>query len=332
MTSGTVMCVVFHGGTASVFREGFEARLADDLAGRVRIGVVPDRIEGADRATYAEADVIVSTVFNATSPAPTRLRLLHLPAAGTDAIAFERLPPGCLVCKCFGHETAIAEYVMAALLRQVVPLSEADAALRQGRWQYSAATSGRLHGELAEKTIGILGFGHIGRQVAERAKAFGMRIHVCNRTLVAEGGTVDRAWTMDGLAGFWPSADFLVVCLPLASDTEGLVDAAAFAAMRDDAVFVNVGRGAVVDEQALFDALRERRIAGAVIDTWYSYPGSADAICRPGRLPFHELPNVLMTPHMSGWTRGMVRRRQETIAENLSRLAAGRPLLNVVHP
>jgi len=101
-------------------------------------------------------------------------------------------------------------------------------------------------------------------------------------------------------------------------------------AMRADAVLVNVGRGPVVDEQALYEALKARQIGGAVIDTWYQYPSPTQAECAPSRYDFASLDNVLMTPHMSGWTAGTVRRRQETLADNITRLSRGLPLINVL--
>ena len=122
----------------------------------------------------------------------------------------------------------------------------------------------------------------------------------------------------------------VVVSLPLSASTHGLVNASALAAMRPDAVLVNVGRGPVVDEKALFDALRMRRIGGAVIDTWYHYPTPSQPECAPSAFDFASLDNVLMTPHMSGWTAGTVRRRQETLADNITRLSTGLPLVNVL--
>jgi phosphoglycerate dehydrogenase-like enzyme len=123
----------------------------------------------------------------------------------------------------------------------------------------------------------------------------------------------------------------VVVTLPLVDTTRGLVGRQALAAMRPDAVLVNVGRGAVIDEAALFDALQSGRLASAIIDTWYQYPDATRAACAPSaRFDFASLPNVLMTPHMSGWTEGTVRRRQQTLAENITRLVRGEPLLNVL--
>jgi len=110
----------------------------------------------------------------------------------------------------------------------------------------------------------------------------------------------------------------------------GLVNSKALQAMRPDALLINVGRGPVIDEQALFEALKERRIGGAVIDTWYQYPSPSSPECAPSKYNFASLDNVQMTPHMSGWTAGTVRRRQETLAENISRLSQGQALINVL--
>ncbi len=134
------------------------------------------------------------------------------------------------------------------------------------------------------------------------------------------------------LHAFMASFDVTVVSLPLTPQTQGLVNAAALQAMRSSAWIVNVGRGPVIDEQALHVALRTQRIGGAIIDTWYQYPTADRAACAPSKLDFAALPNVVMTPHMSGWTSGTVRRRQETMADNISRLATGRPLLNLLKP
>jgi len=130
---------------------------------------------------------------------------------------------------------------------------------------------------------------------------------------------------------FRGAVDAVVVSLPLTDNTKGLVNAQAIAAMRPDAVLMNVGRGAVIDEKALYDALASRHIGGAVIDTWYQYPTPTQAECAPSQYDFAALDNVLMTPHMSGWTSGTVRRRQETLADNIARLSRGESLINVLH-
>jgi phosphoglycerate dehydrogenase-like enzyme len=121
-----------------------------------------------------------------------------------------------------------------------------------------------------------------------------------------------------------------VVTLPLAEGTAGLLDAAALRCMKPTAWLINVSRGGIVDEQALFEALRLRRIGGAVIDVWYRYPPPGRPSGPPATLPFHELDNIVMTPHASAWTDGLLPRRNRAMADNLNRLARGAPLLNVV--
>lgn len=319
--------IVFHGENAASFRSGFAERLSQPA----EIRVLPDvLVEEADRRAYAEADVIVGVRFDAGLPMPRHLALFHVPGAGYDAVDLNLLPAEATVCNCFGHEQAIAEYVFAALLARHVPLDDADRHLRRGEWTYQSGSPIRLHGEMAGKTIGLLGFGHIGKAIARRAKAFEMGVTVANRSPVAPSETVDRSFSLDRLAAFWASADVFVVTVPLTPETAGIVDAAAFAAMRPEAVIFNVGRGPTIDERALYEALRDRRIAGAVIDTWWVYPAAGDTAKLPSNLPFHELPNIVMTPHMSGWTDGTVARRRAVIADNVDRRLAGRSCTNVV--
>jgi phosphoglycerate dehydrogenase-like enzyme len=319
--------IVFHGQNAANFRHGFEQLIAPEH----HIVDVSDALDQVgERGHYESADVVIGIKLNDGMPVPRQARLFHAPAAGTDAVNTALLPAQCALANCFGHENAIAEYVMAALLTRHVPLTQADHDLRQQRWTFWAGRQAALRTELGAQTLGLLGFGHIAQTLAQRAKAFGMRVHVANRSPV-QHPVVDQSWTLDGLHEFMAEVDAVVVSLPLTDSTQGLVDARAIAAMRPDAVLVNVGRGAVIEEKALYDALLARRIGGAVIDTWYQYPTPTQTECAPSQYDFAALDNVLMTPHMSGWTAGTVRRRQETLAENIGRLSRSEPLINVLH-
>ncbi len=321
------MRIIFHGENAASFSQGF----AELLGGDAEIRLLPDVLAtDADKASYAQADAIIGVKFDESLPSPAGLKLFHVPGAGYDAVKLDLLPASAAICNCFGHEQAIAEYVMGALLSRAIPLTDADRRLRQGDWAYWAGAPERVHGEIAGKTIGLLGFGHIGKAIAARAKAFEMWVHVANRSAVPPSPLVDLAFGLDELPAFLGSVDVLVVSVPLTEETRGIVGAAAFAAMRPDAVVINVGRGPTVDEQALYDALKNKRIGGAVIDTWYRYPQAGETAPLPSDLPFHELSNVLMTPHMSGWTSGTIRRRQAVIADNIRRRFANEPLVNVV--
>ena len=318
--------IAFHGQNAANFRQNFEALIGADH----QIVDLSDGLQLSGEAAHFEtADVIVGIKLDASMPTPKKLRLYHAPSAGTDMIDVSLLPAASTLCNCHGHENAIAEYVMAALLLRHVPLAQADADLRQGKWTYFAGRPAALRTELGQQTIGLLGFGHIAQTVALRAKAFGMRVHVANRSAVA-APQVDQAFGLNDLPAFMGSVDAVVVSLPLTPETTGIVNQAALRAMRPDAVLINVGRGPVVDEQALFDVLSKHQIGGAIIDTWYQYPTPDRMECAPSELDFAALDNVTLTPHMSGWTSGTVARRQQTMAGNIARLCRGEELVNVL--
>src|SRR3546814_1089614 len=123
-------------------------------------------------------------------------------------------------------------YVMAGLPARHVPLVDADRRLRDADWAYWAGAPERAHDEMAGKTIGLLGFGHIGKAVAARAKAFEMTVHVANRSVVPASPLVDREFTLDDLPSFWRSADVFVVSVPLTEETRGIVGTSAFSALR----------------------------------------------------------------------------------------------------
>jgi len=124
-------------------------------------------------------------------------------------------------------------------------------------------------------------------------------------------------------------ADYLAVTLSLTDATRGILGERELRKMKPTAVLINVARAEIVDEDALYQALAEQRIAGAALDVWYRYPKAAGPTL-PARQPFHELPNVLMTPHVSGWTEGMLEARAKLIAENIQRTARGESPLNLI--
>jgi phosphoglycerate dehydrogenase-like enzyme len=182
--------------------------------------------------------------------------------------------------------------------------------------------------ELAGKTLGILGYGHIGQAVARRARAFDMEVRAIRRNF---GASADdrfaRIEGIDGVGHLLRCSDFLVITLPLTPETRGLLGEREFAAMTPTAILVNVARGEILDEDALYAALAERRIAAAALDVWYLYPTSSEPTL-PSRRAFHTLPNVLMTPHVADGTEGTVAARAKLIAENIQRIARGdSPLL-----
>lgn len=317
-----MMKIVFYGANAATFEPGLSAQL--DMPHEIT--VISDAVDGAGEAeALAGADVVVGVHYNGKGVQAARL--FQLPAAGYDKVDMDALPDGCAVCNAFGHENAIAEYVMMALLSRHVPLADADTRLRRGDWHYWAGGPDGLRTELGQQSIGIVGHGHIGKAVKDRALAFGMTVHVANRSPVADGRVT--AHGLDGLAEMMGQVDFVLNTLPLTDTTASLIGTTELAAMRDGAVVMNVGRGPVIDEDALFAAVKDGRL-GAILDTWYVYPSAETPNPMPSKHSFHTLPNVMITPHMSGWTTGTIARRTATVAENVNRLARGEDLINVI--
>jgi phosphoglycerate dehydrogenase-like enzyme len=124
-------------------------------------------------------------------------------------------------------------------------------------------------------------------------------------------------------------ADYVVVAMPATPATIGCLDRERLGLMKRSAYLINLARAEIVDEDALYEALAERRITGAALDVWYRYPTTAEPTA-PARRPFHELPNVLMTPHIAGWTDGTLDARAALIAENIGRTERGELPLNLV--
>ena len=307
-------------------------RLAPRLATDWNIAAwVPEDGPGKLAELMATVDAMVSGPFGDTLPASPRLRLFHVPFAGYEWLDRGLLPADCVVCNTFEHEVPIAEYVLRAMLEWQIGATPAAADFRAGSWRYHGPPDGPFHGEIFAKTVGLLGYGHIAQEVARRAAAFGMRCVAVTRTDRPTPAPLDWLGTTSAdLDRMLEESDFLVVACPLSAETEGVIDAAALARMKPSAVLINVARGLIVDERDLYQALRDKVIAGATLDVWYRYPSERESSPRPSAYPFHELDNVEMTPHCSAWTEGQVDRRWDFVAANLDRFARGELLHNVI--
>ena len=321
------MKALFLGNVAADTAAGIQDRLPPGLDAAV---IADPRELARVPAVAAEADILVSNHWRADYPPAPRVRLVQSVATGIELIDLTALPRGVPVCNAFGHETAIAEYVLMTMLVWSHRFREIEGDFRtRSSWRPSWVQSGAPHGEIRGLTVGIVGLGRVGREVATRAAAFGCRVVAANRSPREPGGGVERIFPLAELDRMLPDCDVVVIAAAQGPETEGLFDSRRLALMPRSAFLVNIARGAIVDEAALYAALRERTIAGAAIDVWWRYPDASEPERRPSRFPFHELPNIIMTPHCSGWTEGMVHRRWDEIAENIRRFASGENLLNI---
>jgi phosphoglycerate dehydrogenase-like enzyme len=319
----------------AAFAGSFAVRLIEPVRKRLTI---PCEIVSGDEASIldrlGDADILVSMAFTKEmAAAGNRLRLVQVPGAGLDRIDRSQLRAGLALANAYGHEAGIAEHLIGAMIALTRSFQRLDRKLKAGEWdsQWAIGTPAPpLWPELAGKTLGILGFGHIGESLARRAHAFDMKVCAIRRHAQADAphglmfvGGPER---LDELLA---RSDYLAITLSLSAETLGLLDARRLGLMKPSAYLINVARAEIVDEQALYDALAGGRLAGAALDVWYRYPTSAGS-APPATAPFHELSNVIMTPHVSGWTEGMLEARAGVIAENIARTAGGEKPVNAI--
>jgi phosphoglycerate dehydrogenase-like enzyme len=276
------------------------------------------------------ADVIVGGAIPIPWPSVPKLKLFQIPWTGYDFTAPEKMPSGVPVANTFEHESAIAEYVLLGMLEWQIGLTQMDTQFRAGGWAGHPTGRGPTHRELRGQTVGIVGYGHIGREVALRARAFGMRCIGVRRSDVPCPPELDWLGSADQLDELLEVADFVVVACDLNERTTGMINAGRLAVMKPDSVIINVARGRVIDETALYDALVAKQIGGAILDTWYNYYMAGEEPVWPCNQPFQELSNTILSAHRSGTTTEMHERRWQFVAQNCARVEREEPPENVV--
>jgi phosphoglycerate dehydrogenase-like enzyme len=283
---------------------------------------------------FERADVIVGgPLTEAIVERAQALRLFHVFRGGIDGLGVDLLPGSVAVANTFHHEVGVAEFAVAAVLLLPRRIALHDRLLRSGDW-----TGSVMWGEppeydtLVGRRVLIVGVGHIGSAIAQRLRGFEPELIGVSRDPNREIPVVDSVIGIEQLPAELPDADFVVLSVRLAPNTEGLIGSHELDLMKETAYLVNVARGGVVDEAALYEALKAKNIAGAAVDVWYRYPTARDERCMPSEYPFEELDNVIMSCNRSSWTRQMLEGRVRDVATNVRRLAAGEPLINLVRP
>jgi phosphoglycerate dehydrogenase-like enzyme len=250
---------------------------------------------------------------------------LQLFSAGLDHVPFGRVPAGVTVAgNVGGWAEPMAEHVLAMVLALAKRLFVEHEELRRGAFNEDLPTR-----ELRGRTCAVIGYGAIGRAVAVLVRALGMRVYAVNTSGTTDD-PVDFAGTAAELEPVLRAADVVVLTLPLTAATRGLIGARELAWMRDDAVLVNVARGAIVDEAALYHHLREHPDFSAGLDVWWDEPAAGE----PFRLayPFLDLPNVLGSPHNSGIVDGWFTFGLRRAAANVRRRLLGEPVVGIACP
>jgi phosphoglycerate dehydrogenase-like enzyme len=298
--------------------------LRQGLAGLgIGVAIVAETDAVGFRREMRDADIllhVLEPVTVAAIEAAPALRLIQKIGVGVNTIDLDAARRcGVAVCNMPGTNTqAVAEMTLLLMLATLRRLAQLDRLTRSGEgWRLNPATADDL-GELRGRTVGLVGFGAVGRQLAPILTAIGANVVYTNRRPAADAPI---RWLP--LAELLPAADVLSLHLPLTAETTGLIDAAALSAMRPGSVLINTARGPLVDEAALVRALMSGHLRGAGLDVFCREPIGADD-------PLLKLPNVVTTPHLAWLTAETLDRSLAVIAENCRRLAAGEPLLHRV--
>lgn len=271
-----------------------------------------------------DAEVLLVLDFRSTTlrdawPRAKRLRWIHVAAAGVDTVLFpELVSSSVILTNSRGvFDQAIAEYVLGLMLAFAKDFPATVDLQRRHRWQH------RETEHVRGQTVLVVGAGGIGRAIGRLAGSAQMRVVGVARSARASDPDLGRVVAVRDLSTALGKADFIVIAAPLTSETRGLIDAAAFDRMKPTARLINVGRGPIVDEAALLEALQTKRIAGAALDVFMREPLPTDH-------PFWDLPGLIVSPHMSGDFVGWMSALSGLFVENYLRWRRGDPLLNVV--
>ncbi len=290
---------------------------------------------------WARTEILyTNTVLPALDLAP-RLRWVQFHWAGIDSINIEPLvrKPEISITTLSGvTATPIAEYAVMMLLSlghrmPELVINQRKAEWPKDRWERFSPL------ELRDSTVGIVGYGSIGRQIARLLKEFGATVLATKRDVMhpedngyvfegqgdPEGNFIHRLYPPQALRSMLKDCDFVVVTAPLTSETRNMIGIEELSSMQSHAFFINISRGGIVDQKALLEVLKDKRIAGAALDVFSDEPLSPDH-------PLWKLPNVIITPHISGDTPHYDQKAMLLFAENLQRYLAGQPLFNRYDP
>ena len=320
-----IVIVVYHRFELWQAPPWFSERLQQDFPS---LQVVQRKKYGGIEDDLRDADVLVTWSLRSEQfRAARKLRWIHSPAAAVHALLIpEVIASDVVVTNARDvHGPVVAEHAIALVLAMAKRLPSAVRYQLERTWAQQQIWRELPHPrEIAGATLGLVGLGSIGLETAKRAAALGMNvIAVREHPEMTSDASVEKVFGPNGLDEMLQGSDYVVLAAPLTARTRALINRDRLRHMKPDAYLINVSRGALVDEPALIEALDQRRIAGAALDVFEKEP-------LPARSSLWKTANVLITPHSAALTEKLWERHYALISENLRRLLAGMPLLNMV--
>ncbi|MHA2004193.1 MAG: 2-hydroxyacid dehydrogenase [Candidatus Thorarchaeota archaeon] len=287
-------------------------------------------LENAD-----DADVVASVrvpsdfIYKAKN-----LKMIQTLGAGIDKIDRQAVlrRGDIIVCNNPVNAPEVAEYATMLLLSAAKHIITSDKTLRKGDWTYGWG-SPNPNVEIRNKTCLIIGLGNIGSEIAKRLKGFDLTLKAVSRTGTSSNlHLVDNITSLEKMKTFVQESDFIILSLPLTDMSREMINEEVISWMKSTAILVNISRGEIVDETALYHALKEKRILGAALDVWWNYPqfGKAEMKYPSSNFPYHELDNLVLSPHRAAYSVNTERAHIKYAGENILRFVGGNRPFHVV--
>ncbi|MHA2235626.1 MAG: 2-hydroxyacid dehydrogenase, partial [Candidatus Thorarchaeota archaeon] len=261
----------------------------------------------------------------------TNLKMIQTFGAGTDKVDLDavRERADIIVCNSHTNSAEVAEFAIALLFAVAKNVIPSDRELRKGDWKHSW---GGPVPNVAIRGKKALSLGHIGADIARRLSSFDLSISAATLSGTSKNkGLVDNVVRVADVKSKVEEVDFVILSLPLTDQSSGLVDREFLSLMKPTSILVNISRGQIVDELALYEALKEKKIHGAGLDVWWRYPkkwGGSEV--PPSDIPFHELDNVVISPHRAAFSENSGREQREFAVENILRFIRGETPHNII--
>ncbi len=290
--------------------------------------IVPKKDEKEAIKKYLkEVEVVIGGTFSREDlKQAKKLKLIQIPFAGVDKLDFSlyKKYPNIFICNIHAHKFAVAEHAFALILALVKNIVTNDRDLRLGKWHGFSTKEPTI--QLQGKKLGIIGLGSIGWEIAKIGHSLGMKLYALKRKIEEKDLKKKKILEFLGekkdLEKVIKESDFIVVTVPLTRETKGLIGKKELKLMKGK-YLINISRGVVVDEEALFISLKEGNLAGAAIDTWYQYPSSEQRETLPSKYDFQKLNNVVMSPHTAGYTDRALEENIKSVFDNIVKIYYG---------
>lgn len=303
--------------------------------------IIPDAFTEDDLLKLApDADIFLGPIITKSlCTAAKKLKFIQVPWTGVDNLDFDLIQDlKVKVCNSHSNASAVAEHAVALMFAAAKKITYHDRTMRLGNWNRPKPDKSNLvspfSSRISESEVGIIGHGHIGKSIVSFLSSFKCHFHIAD-LFVKERATTDdlQFYPMSLLSDMLNQVDFVFTCVPLTLETYNFFGINQFKAMKKDAILINTSRGEIIDEDALYIALKNNIIGGVAMDTWYNNPKSPyDQNCKASlKHPFEKLDNLVMSPHRAAMIDGELPHLNDAVL-NINRALIGLEPINIVNP